>query len=246
MFAFDFLANCTSVGAGPQGKARIIVDRRGTMFGDFNVPHGGNLSIDVGPTGITMWQVFRDTRTPDQGGTATNVEVSAADGRVTGIRFEDLESTMEIRCVPLGDVSVAGKHPSAMALIRLLAQSIRDPVFQCLPPVTFPGFVEGANTLAIEQNGALRINGPGGPSFHLPSTVFIFQVGLSMAADGIAPTGARGSDFSQLQQAPDGSQFASRSARLSLSVDGRIDGVEFAGPSGGRVACGVFVASPHH
>jgi hypothetical protein len=48
--------------------------------------------------------------------------------------------------------------------------------------------VEGANTLAIEQNGALRINGPGGPSFHLPSFAFRIDAGLSMTADGIAPT----------------------------------------------------------
>src|SRR5262249_13185864 len=42
IFALDFLADCTSVGSQPpQGRSRIIVDRRGTMFGDFNAPHGG-------------------------------------------------------------------------------------------------------------------------------------------------------------------------------------------------------------
>jgi hypothetical protein len=113
-----------------------------------------------------------------------------------------------------------------MALIRLLAQSIRDPVFQCLTPVTFPGFVEGANTVAIEQNGALRINGPGGASFHLPSWDYRIDTALSMAADGVVPTG--------------GQSHSNGIVRVVVSADGRITDLVFGGtgcgapgPSGG-------------
>src|SRR5262249_8006363 len=58
IFALDFLADCTSVGSQPpQGRLRIIVDRRGTMFGDFNAPHGGQLHIQVAPDGIHSWRI---------------------------------------------------------------------------------------------------------------------------------------------------------------------------------------------
>jgi hypothetical protein len=124
---------------------------------------------------------------------------------VSSIRLIEQDSGNDlIRCVPVGDVSVAGKYPSSMALIRLLAQSIRDPVIQCGTPRS-PGFAEGANTVAIEQSGALRINGPGGPSFHLPSFGFRIDATLS---DGITPT--RGMTYDFLE------------ARVRVSDDGKI------------------------
>jgi hypothetical protein len=214
IFALDFLADCTSDGSVPSGRLRIIVDRRGTMFGDFNVPHGSNLHIQVLPDGIFSWTVQADWRFG-----STNVQVSTVERRVSSISFTDEQKRMDmIRCVPVGDVSVAG--PSAMALIRLLAQSIRNPVTHCAAPITVPGFVEGANTLAIEQNGAFRINGQSGPSFHLPSHGFRIDAGLSMGVDGIAPTGGMSYNF--------------LIARVVVSGDGRItdlliDGMECAG-----------------
>jgi hypothetical protein len=212
IFALDFLADCTSDGSVPQGRLRIIVDRRGTMFGDFNVPHGSNLSIDGDPgAGIRTWEVG-------------NVQVSTAGYRVSSIRSAD-----QIQCVPVGEVSVASKYPSSMALIRLLAQSIRVPVIQCGAPghpIRTPGFVEGVNTVAIEQNGALRINGPGGASFHLPSWEYSIHTALSMAADGVVPTG--------------GQSYANGMGRVVVSDDGRITDLVFGGtgcgapgPSGG-------------
>jgi hypothetical protein len=202
IFALDFSADCTSDGSVPSGRLRIIVDRRGTMFGDFNVPHGSNLHIQVLPDGIFSWTVQADWRFG-----STNVQVSTVERRVSSISFTDEQKRMDmIRCVPVGDVSVAG--PSAMALIRLLAQSIRDPVIQCAAPITVPGFVEGANTVAIEQSGALRINGPGGPSLHLPSTNFSIGASLAMTADGVVLNRGMGYNFG--------------SAQVSVSVDGRI------------------------
>jgi hypothetical protein len=209
IFALDFLADCTSDGSVPQGRLRIIVDRRGTMFGDFNVPHGSNLSIVAeSGAGISTWQVG-------------NVQASTAAFRVSRIRSAD-----QIQCVPVGEVSVAGKYPSSMALIRLLAQSIRVPVIQCAAPIRTPGFVEGANTVAIEQNGALRINGPGGASFHLPSWGYRIDTALSMAADGVVPTGGKSYSFGIV--------------RVVVSDDGRITDLLFGGtecgapgPSGG-------------
>jgi hypothetical protein len=174
LFALDFLADCTSSSPSRQGRLRIIVDRRGTMFGDFNVAHlsPSNLSVEVDKvSGIRSWTV----------GLTKYVRVSTAEGRVSSITWNDQDTAEDlIRCVPVGEVSVAGKYPSAMALIRLLAQSIRNPVIQCPAPV-------GAITAAIEQSGALRIKGPGGPSLHLPSWNFGMGTTVSMTADGIAP-----------------------------------------------------------
>jgi hypothetical protein len=207
-FAFDFSADCTSVGPRPQGRLRIIVDRRGTTFGDFNVPHGGGLFIQVELDGIHNWTVENVGN--------TFVEVSAAEGRVSSISLTDDQTRQElIRCVPVGDVSVAGKFPSAMALIRLLAQSIRNPIFRCTAPFRLPGVVQGANTLAIEQNGALRINGPGGPSLHLPSFSFRLSAPLSMNADGVVPTG--GMSYTAPLGADD-----SAVASMVVTDDGRI------------------------
>jgi hypothetical protein len=206
IFALDFLADCTSVAFVPQGRLRIIVDRRGTMFGEFNVPHGDRMSIVVDKVaGIRTW-VGRAVQPLNP----LRVEVSTAEDRVSSIRLFHVESPDQnyIRCVPVGEVSVAGKYPSAMALIRLLAQSIRVPVIQCAAPIRTPGFVQGANTVAIEQNGALRINGPGGPSSHLPSSSFSIEAALSDAADGVAPTGGMTYDFVE--------------ARVVVSDDGRI------------------------
>jgi hypothetical protein len=215
LFALDFLADCTSLpGVNPQGRQRIIVDRRGTMFGDLNVPHTfstpgsgpSRLSVMVDKVaGIRTWLVQK----------ASNyVQVSTAEGRVSSIAWTDEETREDlIRCVPVGEVSVAGKYPSAMALIRLLAQSIRSPVIQCKAPITRAGFVEGANTVAIEQSGALRINGSRDASLHLPSTNFSMSATLSMAADGIAATGAMGYNFGQ--------------AGVGVSDDGRITALLF-------------------
>jgi len=208
IFALDFLADCTSDGSVPSGRLRIIVDRRGTMFGDFNVPHGSNLHIQVVPDGIFSWtvQTFWST--------TAHVQVSTVERRVSSISFTDEGQRIDmIRCVPVGDVSVAG--PSAMGLIRLLGQSIRNPVTHCAAPIIVPGFVEGANTLAIEQNGALRINGQSGPSFHLPSHGFTIDAGLSMGVDGIAPTGGMSYNFPI--------------ARVVVSGDGRITDLLFEG-----------------
>jgi hypothetical protein len=86
--------------------------------------------------------------------------------------------------------------------------------------------VEGVNTVAIEQNGALRINGPGGASFHLPSWEYSIHTALSMAADGVVPTG--------------GQSYANGMGRVVVSDDGRITDLVFGGtgcgapgPSGG-------------
>jgi hypothetical protein len=216
IFALDFLADCTSAGSLPQGRSRIVVDRRGTMFGAFNAPHGSRVSIVVNPgSGIHSWVV--------QSVGSTNVEVSLTEGRVSSIRLfaEQTPTTDLIRCVPVGEVSVAGKYPSATGLIRLLAQSIRNPVIQCAAPIKEPGFVEGANAVAIEQNGALRINGPGGPSLHLPSFGFRIDAPLSMTADGVAPTGGMAYNFVV--------------AGVAVSDDGRITDLRFNGMGCGGV-----------
>jgi hypothetical protein len=213
-FALDFLADCTSALPRQQGRLRIIVDRRSTMFGDTNVSHGGGLEILVDPSaGILTWTLLGNNL----------LQVSTAEGRVSSIRWTDEETGKDmIRCVPVGEVSVAGKYPSAMALIRLLAQSIRNPVIQCAAPIKVPGFVEGANTVAIEQNGALRINGPGGPSFHLPSYGFRIDAGLSMAADGIAPTGLMVYSFGERLGDGTLSMPAAVLAEVGVSDGGRI------------------------
>jgi hypothetical protein len=228
LFALDFLADCTSaVAALPQGRLRIVVDRFGTMFGNFNVPHafsslhpnsGAFLSVVVDKVaGIRSWLLQNED--------LRYVQVSTAEGRVSSITWTDEDTRLDFfRCVPVGEVSVAGKYPSAMALIRLLAQSVRNPVIQCAAPIRVPGFVEGANTVAIEQNGALRINGPGGPSLHLPSTNFTIGGTVSMAADGVVPT-ALGYNFVN--------------ARVILSDDGKITDLVF-----GSMECprsGVFL-----
>jgi hypothetical protein len=87
--------------------------------------------------------------------------------------------------------------------------------------------VEGVNTVAIEQNGALRINGPGGPSLHLPSWDYRIDTALSMAADGVVPTGGKSYNY------PVG-------VGVVVSDDGRITDLVFGGtgcgapgPSGG-------------
>jgi hypothetical protein len=192
LFALDFSADCTSALPRQSGRLRIIVDRFATMFGDFSFHHGSSLRVVVDKVaGIRTWAVPKGSNF---------VEVSTAEGRVSSIRFTDEEIQEDlIRCVPVGEVSVAGKYPSAMALIRLLAQSIRHPVIQCKAPITRAGFVEGANTVAIEQNGALRINGSGDASLHLPSTNFSIGATLSMTADGVAPAGGMGYNFGQAQ-----------------------------------------------
>jgi hypothetical protein len=189
---------------------RIVVDRFGTMFGNRFVGYvstlhptvGANLTVVVDKVaGIRSWRVLNED--------LIYVQVSTAEGRVSSITLTEEGTPLDlIRCVPVGEVSVAGKYPGAMALIRLLAQSIRDPVIQCAAPITVPGFVEGANTVAIEQSGALRINGPGGPSLHLPSTNFSIGASLAMTADGVVLNRGMGYNFG--------------SAQVSVSVDGRI------------------------
>jgi hypothetical protein len=165
ILSLDFLANCTVVGADnrtlPRDSTRIIVDSSGITFGDVHLPFeaGTRLNLTAGQTLDNRWRF--NFPTPQ-----ASVDFSIAEDRLRSALLS--LPFMGSRCTPSSAVSVSGKHPSLMALIGRLRQSISGPAFQCTAAV-IPGFRPDTNFLSLDANGALRINGLGGPSLHLPS-----------------------------------------------------------------------------
>ena len=125
------------------------------------------------------------------------------------------------RCVPLVEVPLAGKHPSLMALIRLLGESITQPTFQCAAPITHPAFQTSGNTLTLQRNGAVRINAPAGPALHLPSLNIDARANLVVAAGEVQPM--RLASLSARRTFPGGQD----SFGVALTADGRIRGLSF-------------------
>jgi len=173
MLALDFVATCTLLlpnnddGTLPRGTTHIILDQRAITVGSVDLPFqsGDQLQLNASRSFAAQWTFsFATSRT---------VELSVHGGRVDTIVLT-IPTKGSSQCQPTTDVSVLGKHPSMIALIRMFEQSISAPrSFSCAGTPTFSGFVTGQNTLAIEASGALRINGPGGPAIHLPS-LFLF------------------------------------------------------------------------
>jgi hypothetical protein len=183
ILALDFFANCTVGGDGtmPSGTTRIVLDRRAITLGSFVLAFkaGGSLRVEAGASGRDDRWIFGFA--DGQGG----VELNIGDGRLKTVQFTRASNSS--RCSPLSEVSLPGKRPSLIALIGLLRQPIDLPrELQCAGPITFPGFIAAPNpnVLVLDPNGALRVNGPGGPSLHLPSmTRFFIDATLVVAGD---------------------------------------------------------------
>src|SRR5262249_33593900 len=171
VFALDFMADCTTVANGgltPPGAAHVVLDLHAIAFGstEFAFQTGDKLHIDAGGSSFDRWLFTL-------GGTQSlqfNIDYTiVGEPRLSGVHVFDTSNRIS-DCAPQGAVSLSGKHPTRFPAIGLLRQSIAAPMqFQCAGPITFPGFLAGTNAVAIEGNGALRVNGTGGPSLHLPS-----------------------------------------------------------------------------
>jgi hypothetical protein len=175
----DFVATCalqvpnTDDGTLPRGTTRVILDRRAITVGSVDLPfqQGDQLRLEANQSFVSTWTL----------GFATGqIELNVRGGRVDSVLLST--GSGSTRCVPTTDVSVSGKHPSLIALIRLFRQSLTNSSFSCAGPITVSGFVAGPNALAIEASGALRINGAGGPAVHLPS--FLLTITGSIAVTG--------------------------------------------------------------
>jgi len=183
MLTLDFVANCTPHGINaPSGPTRIILDRHAITIGSVELAFqtGDKLRIQGNPLDDNYGWSFNSTT-----GQA-NAGFNIVAGRLTS--FGVLSST----CVPQSEVSLSGKHPSVLALIRLLSQSIDlSREFQCAGPITYPGFLAAPdpNVLFFGENGAVRINGLSSPSLHLPSmAVFTVDAApLVVTAGQVAP-----------------------------------------------------------
>jgi hypothetical protein len=185
MLAFDFLAECTVQflnGAVPSGTARIVLDRRAIAVGsvDFAFQTGDSLGIEAP-------QAFQATWSFGFTSSQSRVEIKISSGRLSAVLISAPAGSS--RCLPQSDVLVAGKLPSQIALIRLFGQSLASPFFNCAA-ATYPGFLAAPNLLAIELNGALRINGvsgPGAPALHLPSLNLTIGALITVAAGQVQP-----------------------------------------------------------
>jgi hypothetical protein len=185
MLALDFIATCalevpnTDDGTLPRGATRIILDRRAITVGSIDLPFnsGDPLQIEPSPAGLSIWRF---------GTTSGGIELSVRRGLVESVVLT-LPAKGSSRCLPTTDVSVVGKHPSQIALIRLFGQSLSSPTFSCAGPISFSGFVTGANALTIEASGALRINGAGGPAVHLPSLTLRIRAPLTVTGAQVQP-----------------------------------------------------------
>jgi len=193
MLTLDFMANCTVQGANngtmPSGATRIILDRRAITLGsvDLAFQTGDELRINAGPALDNRWAFgFAASQ--------ASVDLNISAGRLTSVVYVPIfvagPNFTQSVCVPQSEVSLSGKHPGVFGLIGLLRQSVSLPrEFQCAGPV-IPGFLASPNpnVLLLDQNGAVRVNGPGGPSLHLPSMVrFITIAPLSVTAGQVSP-----------------------------------------------------------
>ncbi|HZF19325.1 MAG TPA: hypothetical protein VE008_06425 [Burkholderiales bacterium] len=238
MLTLDFVADCTPFvnnATVPSGPTRIILDPHGITVGSFDLPFqtGNQLQIAArSPTDINWFFSFNDAF-------QTGVSLGIANGRLTGLGFQRFAIDNSSICASQTQVSVSGKHPSSTGLIGLLRQSLSLPrEFQCTLAVTIPGFLlaPSPNVLGIEANGALRINGSGGPSLHLPSqTQFSVNAPLVVNAGQLSPI--RLTSFSADRSAVGGvDRFA-----VELTSGGQITKVTLkrnvGGPSGQSQVC---------
>jgi len=188
MLALDFVATCTlqllsnDDGTLPRGPTHIILDQRAITVGSVDLPFqsGDQLQLNASRSFAAQWTFSFAT--------SQTVELSVHGGRVDTIKLS-IPAKGSSQCQPTTDVSVLGKHPSMIALIRMFERSLSTPhSFNCTGTPTFQGFVTGPNILAIEANGALRINGAG-PAIHLPS--FFFFITASITVTGPQVTAIR-------------------------------------------------------
>jgi len=189
MLTLDFMADCTVQGTNngtlPSGITRIILDRRAITLGsvDLAFQTGDSLHIESGPALDDRW-VF------GLSANQASVELNIVDGRLTRVLY-GLPNFTSSACIPQSEVSLSGKHPGIFGLIGLLRQSVTLPrEFQCAGPITFPGFLlaPNPNVLALDPNGAVRVNGPGGPSLHLPSMArFFINAPLVVSSGLVSP-----------------------------------------------------------
>lgn len=211
MLTLDFMADCTG------GPTRIILDRSAITLGSVALVFqtGDQLHIETGPALDNRW-VF--TFAASQ----ASVELSISAGRLTRVTYA--APAAGSTCTPQSVVSLAGKHPGLFGLIGLLRQSVSLPrEFQCAGPITFPGFLASPNpnVLLLDPNGAARVNGPGGPSLHLPSLArFFTSAPLVVVAGQVSPIRLTSftSDFSFLAGSFD--QFT-----VQLTDTGQITGL---------------------
>jgi len=185
MLALDFIATCTPQlpntddGSLPRGATRVILDRRAITVGSIDLPFnsGDPLQIEPSPAGLSTWRF---------GTTSGAIELSVRHGLVESVLFSNAKGSS--RCLPTTAVSVVGKEPSQIAFIRMFGQSLSsNPTFNCAGPISFSGFVTGANTLTIEASSALRINGAAGPALHLPSLNLRISAALTVTGAQVQP-----------------------------------------------------------
>jgi hypothetical protein len=188
MLSLDFMANCTlsPTGTGPSGSTRIIVDRRAINFvGVLDLPFQSNDQLSV-TAGMTS-----DNREPwsfsiggGSFGGGHDVSLTVREGRLESVLVST--SAGGSQCLPQSEVLLAGKHPSLIALIRLLAQSVGNlPSVQCTSSGSF--FTSGAHALNFDTQGGIRFDAPSGPALHLASFIITVNATLTVAGPEVQP-----------------------------------------------------------
>jgi hypothetical protein len=178
MLTLDFDANCT--GTGASGAQRVVLDRHGLTVGSVDLPFqtGDEVVID---TASRNW-IFVIK------GSQASLEIGILQGAL--FTFGVSLPSGGFGCNPKNSVSLSGKYPSRFGLTSLLSQSTKlFAGIQCPAPITFPGFLDvTSNMLFFHPNGAVGVNGFGGPAVVHPASLnIVAHASLTVTAGQVDP-----------------------------------------------------------
>jgi hypothetical protein len=174
ILSLDFDANCVAAGnpnpAIPVGRVRIRLEPNGLIsIGSYSsmLSPGDRLVVSNRPAFDDRWDFTIHVN--GIGNPADQLHLFDDGGRLNFLILNLAGTADQAQCTPLEEVALGSRNPSVLAQVRLLRSTIGIAQgFNCAGVQPFPGVIDGANTLMIENDGALRV-APGGYALHLPS-----------------------------------------------------------------------------
>ena len=179
ILSIQFDADCKAQGSAepafPTGPVRVSLGPNGqialtgtAVTYSYALQPGDRVRLKNAPFFEDSWEFTLS-------GSGDQLQVIESDKRNYSFELRRASSGASIRCIPLGALSV--DTPSTLAQVRTLRSAISNTSFTCPGGTAFPGIAEGANNLAIENDGVLRV--AAGHVLHLPS------LGLNMSGEFI-------------------------------------------------------------
>lgn len=183
LFPLAFEANCTGAEGSPSGRLQVSLTADGQIrVGSFvyALQSGDLVRLSTGRTASEDRWSFSLNNPP------VGIEFIELAGRLLSVQVGS--ST----CTPTSQVSMNSKHPSRLAQVRLLKETVSKVtgarIFCPLSASSVAGIQDGLNFLFFDGNGAMHVSSYlDGLALHLPSMEFSLLGQVVATADGLKP-----------------------------------------------------------